>query len=144
MINRAIIGSGFGLSLPNCHIVAFCGKQTPRLFNILQDLSLKDTIHLYQGYQEMLNCDPLDAIAIGMPLIAQYQIAKMALEKNVHIFAEKPLTTELKHAHDLVDVVICKIDACFQRQQMKPSFIKELRIQELIEQARKNCKVEFL
>ncbi len=111
MINIGIIGAGFGLygllpafhSLPNCQVVAFCGKPSPRLSNTLQALSLEGTIHIYQNWQEMLDCEPLDAIAIAVPPNAQYEIAKTALEKNIHIFAEKPLTAQLSHAYDLID-----------------------------------------
>lgn len=110
MIRIGIIGSGFGLygllpafhSLPNCQVLAFCGKQSPRLQNIIKELSLEGTIHIYQDWQEMLTYEQLDAVAIAVPPTAQYQIAKMALEKNIHVFAEKPLTTQLAHAHDLV------------------------------------------
>ncbi len=116
MISIGIIGSGFGLygllpafhSLPNCRVVAFCGKQSPRLLNIIKGLSLEGTIKLYQNWQEMLTCEQLDAVAIAVPPAAQYQIAKEALEKNIHIFAEKPLTAQLTQAHDLVDLAARK------------------------------------
>jgi len=116
MLNIGIIGSGFGLygllpafhSLPNCQVVAFCGKQSPRLLNSIKELSLESTIQLYQDWQEMFNCQQLDAVAIAVPPFAQYQIAKMALEKNMHVFAEKPLTAQLTHAYDLVDLATRK------------------------------------
>jgi predicted dehydrogenase len=116
MISIGIIGSGFGLygllpafhSLPNCQVVAFCGKPSPRLINILKELSLEGTIRLYQDWQEMLACEKLDAVAIAVPPAAQYPIAKMALEKNMHIFAEKPLAAQLTHASDLADLATRK------------------------------------
>lgn len=116
MIRIGIIGSGFGLygllpafhSLPNCQVVAFCGKQSPRLSNIINELSLERTLQLYQNWQEMLTCEQLDAVAIAVPPAAQYQIAKMALEKAIHIFAEKPLTAQLTHAYELVDLATRK------------------------------------
>lgn len=111
-INIGIIGSGFGLygllpafhSLPNCQVVAFCGKQSPRLLRILKKLFLEGTIHLYQNWQEMLTDEPLDAVAIAVPPDVQYKIAKAALEKNIHIFAEKPLTAQLIDAYDLANL----------------------------------------
>jgi len=116
MIKIGVIGSGFGLygllpafhSLPNCQVIAFCGKQSSRLSNTIKKLSLEGTIQLYQFWQEMLACEQLDAVAIAVPPNAQYPIAKMALEKNIHIFAEKPLTTQLTHACDLVDLATCR------------------------------------
>lgn len=116
MIRIGIIGSGFGLygllpafhSLPNCRVVAFGGKQSPRLLNIIKELSLEGTIQLYQNGQEMLACEQLDAVAIAVPPTAQYPIAKMALAKNMHVFAEKPLTAQLAHAYDLADLAARK------------------------------------
>ncbi len=116
MIRIGIIGSGFGLygllpafhSVPHCLVVAFCGKQSPRLFKIINELSLDSTIHLYQDWQEMLACEPLDALAIAMPPSVQYLIAKEAIKKNIHIFAEKPLTAQLTDAYDLLDLAAHK------------------------------------
>ena|SRR5438105_1408176 len=112
MIRIGIIGSGFGLygllpafhALPNCQVVAFCGKPSPRLINSMKTLSLEGKIECYQSWKEMLAVAPLDAIAIAVPPHAQYQIAKMALEKNMHIFAEKPLAAQLMHAYELAEL----------------------------------------
>lgn len=116
MISIGIIGSGFGLygllpafhSLPNCQVVAFCGKESPRLLKTIKELCPEGTIQHYQNWEEMLECNELDAVAIAVPPTAQYQIAKTALEKNIHIFAEKPLTALLTHAYDLLDLAIRK------------------------------------
>ncbi len=109
MINIGIIGSGFGLygllpafhSLPNCRVAAFCGKKSPRFLNIIKMLSLEESIHHYSDWETMLASEKLDAIAIALPPSAQYQIAKIALEKDIHVFAEKPLTAKLEDAYDL-------------------------------------------
>lgn len=116
MIKIGIIGAGFGLygllpafhSLPRCRVVAFCGKESPRLLDIIKESSLHGTIKLYQDWQKMLSYEELDAVAIAVPPGAQYDIAKMALEKNIHIFAEKPLTAQLAQALDLVDLATRK------------------------------------
>lgn len=116
MINLGVVGSGFGLygllpafhSLPNCRVLAFSGKQSLRLLNMIQQLSLQNTMQLYEDWEKMFNDPRLDAIAIAVPPIAQYKIAKMALEKNMHVFAEKPLTAQLTHAYDLLDLASTK------------------------------------
>jgi predicted dehydrogenase len=112
MIRIGIIGSGFGLygllpafhSLSNCRVVAFCGNSSPRLLRVIQELSLEKVLQLYQNWQEMLSCEQLDAVAIAVVPAAQYQIAKMALEKDIHVFAEKPLTAQLTDAYALVNL----------------------------------------
>jgi len=43
-----------------------------------------------------------DAISIATPARAHYEIAKQALKYNCHLFIEKPLTTDLKEAENLI------------------------------------------
>jgi predicted dehydrogenase len=50
----------------------------------------------------MLNNEDLDAVAIAVTPSAQYNIAKKAIEKGLHVFAEKPLTANYKEAKELL------------------------------------------
>lgn len=102
-----IIGSGFGLygllpaftATKGCSVVAICGKQTERLVKVCEEIGLTSR---YTSWKEMLDLEELDAVAIAVKPSAQYAIAKYAIEKGIHVFAEKPLTTNLKEAQDLV------------------------------------------
>ena len=46
--------------------------------------------------------DDLDALVIATPPTTHYGLAKAALEKNVHVLVEKPMTTNLEEADDLL------------------------------------------
>lgn len=102
-----IIGSGFGLygllpafhSIPDCQVVAICGKKTERLSNYCKSIGL-DAI--YTDWKKMLADEKLDAVAIAVIPSVQYVIAKAAIEKGIHVFAEKPLTANLKEAKKLL------------------------------------------
>lgn len=97
MIRVAIIGSGFGLygllpaflATKGCEVVAICGNQSPRLLSYCQQEGIN---RLYTSWQDMLAMEEFDAVAIAVPPDAQYEIAKAAIKKRLHIFAEKPLT----------------------------------------------------
>lgn len=107
MIKVGIIGSGFGLygllpafdSIKECKVTAICGKKSGRLVSYCQKIGLKK---IYTDWQEMLGKEELDALSIAVPPTIQYQIAKVAIAKGLHIFAEKPLAATLKQARELL------------------------------------------
>lgn len=111
-IRLGIIGSGFGLygllpafhSVSNCQIVAFCGKSTQRVVDWMKRLSLDTTIHLHQDWHTMFANEQIDAVVIAVPPYAQFEIIQAALEKKIHVFAEKPLTVQLTQAYQLLEL----------------------------------------
>lgn len=118
-----IIGSGFGLygllpafhSIPGCQVVAICGEKTQRLLDYCKSIGL-DAI--YTDWEKMLESEKLDAIAIAVIPSAQYMIAKAAMEKGIHVFAEKPLAANLKDAKKLLSLakkrrVVTAVDFLF-------------------------------
>lgn len=106
-INIGIIGSGFGLygllpaftSLPECNVVAMCGKNTPRLLKYCTEIGLQN---IYVEWEDMLRKESLDAVAIATTPQAQYTIAQKAIEKGIHIFVEKPLAINKDCAEKLL------------------------------------------
>ena len=84
-----IIGSGFGTiglrpafeSIDGCKVVGVCAKRT--------------------DWRAFLDENDLDAIALAVPPKAQYEIAKTAMERGLHVFAEKPLAANLAQAKQL-------------------------------------------
>ena len=109
MVKVGIVGSGFGLygllpafnSIAGCKVTSICGKKTERLVSYCRNISLEQ---IYTDWQEMLEKEKLDAIAVAVPPIAQYQIAKAAINKGLHIFAEKPLAANYRQAKELLDL----------------------------------------
>ena len=101
-----IIGSGFGLygllpafrGVKECEVVALCGKKSERLLSYCESIGLSN---LYTDWREMLEKEDLDAVAIAVVPSAQYEIAKVALKKGLHIFAEKPLAANIQEAKEL-------------------------------------------
>ena len=93
----AIVGSGFGMycllpafnKIKGCKAVGICGKDSERMTNYCK----KFGVNRYTNWQEMLEKEKPDAIAIAVIPKHQYEIAKYSLENNIAVFAEKPLTT---------------------------------------------------
>ncbi len=111
MLKVGIIGSGFGLygllpafySLKNCSIVAVCANDQERLSKYYYNLGLKN---VYTDWRRILEKEALEAIAIAVTPNAQYEIAKVAIEKGIHVFAEKPLADTYKHAKILYELAV--------------------------------------
>lgn len=105
-----IIGSGFGLygllpafnSIKKCEVVAICGKKTERVINYCESIGLKK---IYTDWEEMLSNEKLDAVAIAVPPRKQYKIVKIACNKGINIFAEKPLAVNYYQAKQMFDWV---------------------------------------
>jgi len=95
----AIVGSGFGMycllpafkRINECDIVSISGKTSDRM----NDFCKKFDVKHYSGWKQMLQNEKPDAVAIAVIPKNQYEIAKYALENDIAVFAEKPLTTSL-------------------------------------------------
>lgn len=102
-----IIGSNFGLygllpafnSVKNCKVVALCGKKSEPLVSYCKSLGLEK---IYTDWRLLLKKEELDAIALAVTPNAQYQIAKVAIAKGLHVFAEKPLAVNVAQAKELL------------------------------------------
>ncbi len=108
-VRLGIVGSGFGLygllpafnSLNSCIVVAICGNRTKRLLDYCQSIGLNN---IYDDWRLMLEKETLDAIAIAVIPSVQYAIAKIAAQKKINIFAEKPLAVNVLQAKELFDL----------------------------------------
>ena len=89
MLRVGIIGGGFGAiglkpsfeSIRGCRVVGVCTKRA--------------------GLRTFLERNNLDAIALAVPPRAQYKIAKAAMSRGLHVFAEKPMAANLAQAKEL-------------------------------------------
>lgn len=58
-------------------------------------------ISTYSDYNKLFENERLDAVIICTPPTLHYPIAKKAAEKGIHVFSEKPFTTEREKAREL-------------------------------------------
>lgn len=65
-------------------------------------------IRFYTDYQDLFSkeLENLDFVDVSTHAADHYKIAKMGLEKGLHVLCEKPLTTSLAEAEDLIQTAI--------------------------------------
>lgn len=83
---------------------AVCDLDTDRLATVGTEFSVPPATR-YTEYETMLD-DPdceLDAVLVGTPHTLHYDQVVAALDRDLHVYCDKPLTTELDHACELVD-----------------------------------------
>ena len=57
-----------------------------------------------KDYRDILRSDDIKAVAIATPVSTHYPLAKEALESDKHVLIEKPMTSKLADAEDLVNI----------------------------------------
>ena len=58
----------------------------------------------YTDHEEMYEGENLDAVLVGTPHTLHYEQVRTAMEMGLHVLCDKPLTTDLREAHELVDL----------------------------------------
>jgi hypothetical protein len=101
-----IVGYGYASNVlvpafrtdPRVDIVAIAGRNPVRVEAAARENGIKTWL---SDWQSMLDRNLIDAVAIAVPPFAQEDIAQLALERGVHVFAEKPLTVSVGRAKKL-------------------------------------------
>jgi len=61
-------------------------------------------VEMTRNSEEVLSSPDIDAVAIVTPVWTHYELAKKALENGKHVFVEKPLTSKVEQAEDLIEL----------------------------------------
>jgi predicted dehydrogenase len=105
----AIIGCGYwGVNyirlfeeLAESRVVTVCDPQTERL----QEISRRfPGIDLSADLDIALNKDGVDAVVVCTPATAHYEVSRRCLEVGKHVLVEKPITTTVTEAEDLINL----------------------------------------
>jgi predicted dehydrogenase len=105
VIRVAVVGLGkMGLSHlavlnahPDVDVAAVCDPAR----HVLRVLGKYTAVTTYSDYQAMLGELDLDAVLIATPSRTHAAMVRSALERDLHVFCEKPLTLELEDTEDL-------------------------------------------
>jgi predicted dehydrogenase len=88
-------------SLENAQLVSICDRSAA---------ALKRASRAYPGVDlttdstSVLQSPDIDAVAIVTPVWTHYELAKMALENGKHVFVEKPFTSTVAQAEELIEL----------------------------------------
>ena len=105
MIRMALVGLGkMGLSHlsimrthPDIDVVAVCDT----FGMLLSSLNKYTGLKTYSSFDEMLDKEPLDAVLIATPSRFHGSMVKQALDKNLHVFCEKPFCLDIEEGREL-------------------------------------------
>ncbi|MEO8762880.1 MAG: Gfo/Idh/MocA family oxidoreductase [Ginsengibacter sp.] len=108
MLKAGIIGLGkMGISHaaivgahPLVEFVAVCDVSS-----LVLDVFKKYTrVNTYNDYIKMIDKEELDFVVVATPTKFHYPIVKYALEKNIHVFCEKPFSLTSAEGVELVEI----------------------------------------
>jgi predicted dehydrogenase len=108
MIKGAIIGLGkMGLSHaaivgahPDVEMVAVC--DTSAL--VLDGFKKYTKVKTYTDYNKLFSDEKLDFVIVAIPTKYHFPVAKAALERNIHVFCEKPFVLHTEEGEELVRI----------------------------------------
>lgn len=112
-LNVAIVGIGFiGKQhyeairrLPNTEIIAVVDQNYDSAKKFADEYGIKYAIGEYADLFELTD---LDVVHICTPNFLHFPMAKMALENNVHVFCEKPLSLTVDESYELKQLALKK------------------------------------
>lgn len=84
--------------IDNCCLVGIYDKNRDRA----NEIAAKYDVKVYGDYETLLN--DIDAIDIAVTTIHHHHLAKIALEKGKHLFIEKPITSTVAEAEELLSI----------------------------------------
>jgi predicted dehydrogenase len=112
MIKASVIGLGkMGLShcaIVNAHpeidLVAVCDTSA----FVLEAFRRYSSISCYTDYKIMLDEKQVECVFISTPTKFHYPIVKECLNRNIHVFCEKPLALNTIEARELAELALAK------------------------------------
>ncbi|RMF42652.1 MAG: gfo/Idh/MocA family oxidoreductase [Planctomycetota bacterium] len=88
-------------ALPDCRVTAVCDRNCDQLLRIRERYPQVQTA---EGLDDLLDRDLVDAVVIATPTATHFELARKALEHDLHVFVEKPLATTSAECVALVDL----------------------------------------
>jgi predicted dehydrogenase len=82
-------------------VVAICDKSAKSLQRVRQ---LHPEIHVTDDCKELVTSKDIDVVAVVTPVWTHYELAKAALENGKHVFVEKPFTSTVAQAEELIEL----------------------------------------
>lgn len=109
MIRVGIIGYGYWgpriarnfLGLTGCQLSIICDKSAESLQRAQQACP---GVSVTCDAKEVLCSPHIDAVAIITPVWTHFELAKLALQNGKHVFVEKPFTSTVAQAEELIDL----------------------------------------
>jgi predicted dehydrogenase len=106
-VGIAVLGCGYwGINyvrvfneLPKSRVIVVCDRRSERLQEVGQRFS---GVELTGEAEDVLRLDGVDAVVVCTEATAHHSVARRCLEAGKHILVEKPLTTSVTDAEELI------------------------------------------
>lgn len=111
MLKLGIIGYGYwGPNLLrnfnnalNCTVVSVAERRTDLHSKITRSYP---AINCVVDADDLLNDDQIDAVVIATPVFTHFELAKKALNNGKHVLLEKPMTSSVAQAEQLIELAL--------------------------------------
>lgn len=115
-------------SMENAELVCVCDI----VESFAENFGKKYNVKAYSDAEKMIAEEKLDGVIIATPPKSHYPITKMAAEKGIHVFVEKPMANYVENCQKMIDV--CKDNKVTLMVGHKKRFVTALtRLKELTE-----------
>ncbi len=109
MIRIAVVGYGYWgpnivrnfNSINEAEVVTVCDSNPDALKKITNTYP---GIRITSDYNEIVTSPDIDAVAVVTPVFMHYEIARKALLNSKHVFVEKPFTSSVTEAEELIEI----------------------------------------
>ncbi|MBA4495546.1 inositol 2-dehydrogenase [Paenactinomyces guangxiensis] len=98
-------------NVPDAKLVAACSFVDDELEYAKKELGVTDT---YKSYEEMVESPNLDAVCIVSPSGCHPEQIRVAMEKGLHVFSEKPIGLDIEDIEKTIEVINSHPDQIFQ------------------------------
>jgi predicted dehydrogenase len=113
MLKFGVIGYGYWgpnivrnlRSLEGCQVVGVCDQTAAARKRIA---AANPDTPVFSDCNELIQSPDVDAIAVITPVWTHYELAKAALENGKHVFVEKPFTSTVAQAEELINLAAQK------------------------------------
>ena len=86
--------------MPDCDLVGVCDID----LKAAQRVASKCSTEAYPNHQELM--EKIDAVSIVVPTVYHHAMATEFLEAGIHVLVEKPITSDLVQARELIDLAM--------------------------------------
>src|SRR5690242_12676637 len=108
-INIGVIGYGYWgpnivrnfCSVDNCSVRMVADGRTDRLAMLAKAFP---SVKGFSDAEEVIKSKEIDAVVIATPVFTHYPLAKKALENGKHVLIEKPMTSSVAEAEELINL----------------------------------------
>jgi predicted dehydrogenase len=109
MINISVVGYGYWgpnivrnfNSIKDARVISVCDNNPEVLKNIQANYP---TIQTITDSNKLISSPDIDAVAIVTPVFTHFELAKLALQNGKHVFVEKPFTSTVAQAEELIEL----------------------------------------